>query len=52
MDSEVVGDQAHVTFTDDGPPADIDLASVARDQFSYRCDDQGNQWTLISKRFG
>ena len=29
MGSELVGDQVHVTFTDDGPPADIDLASVA-----------------------
>ena len=29
MCSELVGDQVHVTFTDDGPPADIDLASVA-----------------------
>jgi serine/threonine-protein kinase RsbW len=28
MDSELVGDQVHVNFTDDGPPADIDLASV------------------------
>ena len=29
MGSELVGDQVHVTFTDNGPPADIDLASVA-----------------------
>ena len=29
MGSELVGDQVHVGFTDDGPPADIDLASVA-----------------------
>jgi len=70
MGSELVGDQVHVTFTDDGPPVDIDLASVTMpdataergrglamaqtvlDQLSYRCDDLGNQWTLISKRFG
>lgn len=70
MGSELVGDQVHVTFTDDGPPADIDLASVAMpdataergrglamaqtvlDQLAYRCDDLGNQWTLISQRFG
>lgn len=70
MGSELVGDQVHVTFTDNGPPADIDLASVAMpdamaergrglalaqsvlDQLAYRCDDLGNQWTLISQRFG
>lgn len=70
MSSEVVGDQVHVGFTDDGPPAEIDLASVAMpddmaergrglalaqtvlDQLAYRCDDLGNQWTLISQRFG
>ena len=70
MGSELVGDQVHVTFTDDGPPVDIDLASVTMpdataergrglamaktvlDQLAYRCDDLGNQWTLISKRFG
>ena len=28
MRSELVGDQVHVTFTDNGPPADIDLTSV------------------------
>ena len=28
MGSELVGDQVHFTFTDDGPPADIDLTSV------------------------
>ena len=70
MGSELVGDQVHVTFTDDGPPVDIDLASVTMpdataergrglamaqsllDQLAYRCDDLGNQWTLISQRFG
>ena len=70
MGSELVGDQVHVTFTDDGPPVDIDLASVAMpeamaergrglalaqtvlDQLTYRCDDLGNHWTLISQRFG
>ncbi len=70
MGSELVGDQVHVTFTDDGPPVDIDLASVTMpaataergrglamaqtvlDKLAYRGDDQGNQWTLISKRFG
>ena len=69
MRSELVGDQVHVTFTDNGPPADIDLTSVAMpeataergrglalaqtvlDQLAYRCDDLGNQWTLISQRF-
>ena len=29
MGSEVVGDQVHVEFTDDGPPVDVDLTSVA-----------------------
>ena len=29
MGSEVVGDQVHVEFTDDGPPVDIDRTSVA-----------------------
>jgi serine/threonine-protein kinase RsbW len=70
MGSELVGDQVHVTFTDDGPPVNIDLASVTMpdataergrglamaknvlDQLTYRYDDLGNQWTLISKRFG
>ena len=70
MCSELVGDQVHVTFTDDGPPADIDLATVTMpdateergrglamaqtllDQLAYRSDDLGNQWTLISQRFG
>ena len=70
MGSELAGDQVHVTFTDDGPPVDIDLASVTMpdataergrglamaqtvlDQLAYRCDDLGNQWTLVSKRFG
>jgi len=69
MRSELVGDQVHVTFTDNGPPADIDLTSVAMpdamaergrglalaqtvlDQLAHRCDDLGNQWTLISQRF-
>jgi len=70
MGSEMVGDQVHVTFTDDGPPVDIDLTAVTMpdataergrglamaqtvlDQLAYRYDDLGNQWTLISKRFG
>ncbi len=70
MRSEVVGDQVHVTFTDNGLPANIDLTSVAMpdtmaergrglalaqtvlDQLAYRGDDLGNQWTLISQRFG
>ena len=70
MGCELVGDQVHVTFTDDGPPVDIDLASVTMpdataergrglaiaqtvlDQLAYRCDELGNQWTLISQRFG
>ena len=69
MRSELVGDQVHVTFTDNGPPADIDLTSVAMpdamaergrglalaqtvlDQLAHRCDDLGNQWTLVSQRF-
>ena len=69
MRSELVGDRVHVTFTDNGPPADIDLTSVAMpdpmaergrglalaqtvlDQLAHRCDDLGNQWTLISQRF-
>lgn len=29
MGSELVGDQVHVTFTDNGPPADIDLSAGA-----------------------
>lgn len=70
MGAKLVGDQVHVTFADDGPPVDIDLASAAMpdamaergrglalaqtvlDQLAYRCDDLGNQWTLISQRFG
>jgi serine/threonine-protein kinase RsbW len=27
------------------------LAQTVLDQLSYRCDDLGNQWTLISQRF-
>ena len=37
MGSEVVGDQVHVEFTDDGPPVDIGLTSVAMpDEMSER----------------
>jgi anti-sigma regulatory factor (Ser/Thr protein kinase) len=28
------------------------MAKTVLDQLAYRCDDQGNQWTLISQRFG
>ena len=69
MGSELVGDQVHVAFTDDGPPVDIDLTSVSMPEemdergrglamaqgvlglLAYRCDDLGNHWELISRRF-
>ena len=59
----------HVAFTDNGAPADIDLASAAMPdataehgrglamaqallaQLTYRYDESGNHWTLISQRF-
>jgi serine/threonine-protein kinase RsbW len=61
---ELVNGQVHVAFTDNGPPVDIDLASVvmpdamaergrglALARLAYRYDDVGNHWTLISQRF-
>lgn len=69
MSAAVVDDQVQVDFTDNGPPADVDLAQATMpddlaergrglamaqallDQLSYRCDETGNHWTLISRHF-
>ena len=69
MGLNVFDNQVHITFTDNGPPAAIDLGAVSMpdpmaergrglalaravlDQLSYRRDDFGNHWTLVSRRF-
>ena len=69
MNAAVIDDRVHVAFTDNGAPADIDLASAAMPdataehgrglamaqallaQLTYRYDESGNHWTLISQRF-
>jgi serine/threonine-protein kinase RsbW len=50
MGSELVGDQVHVTFTDDGPPVDIDLASVTMpDASAQRGRGLAMMRTLLSR---
>jgi glycosyltransferase involved in cell wall biosynthesis/anti-sigma regulatory factor (Ser/Thr protein kinase) len=69
LDVLVPGDHVRVEFTDDGPPAEVDLESarmpdvmaengrglaLARAclaELSYRRDDSGNRWTLVSQQF-
>ncbi len=69
MELRVIGGQVRLEFTDDGHPAEIDLAKVrmpdpmaesgrglalARafcSSLSYRRDDDGNHWTLVSQHF-
>ena len=69
MELRVLGDQVRLEFTDDGHPAEIDLAKVRMPDpmaesgrglalarafcsaLSYRRDDDGNHWTLVSQHF-
>ncbi len=69
MELRVIGEQVRVEFTDDGHPAEIDLAKVRMPDpmvetgrglalarafcsaLSYRRDDDGNHWTLVSQHF-
>lgn len=65
----VLSDHVRIEFTDNGLPADVDLAAVAMPDvmaengrglplaraaladLSYRRDESGNHWTLVSRSF-